>query len=899
MNRRRICSLLGLAFALVAATGPARAAAVKPAVARTAASGSDLRANGFRLGDNVRPTEESVRLDLDPAQPSYSGSVDIALAIARPTRDVRLHARDMTLTDVALTRAAAKSAPIVVTRQAGDRGLLTLHAARPLAAGAYRLTIAFTTAFNTQATSLYRLKSGGDWYAFTQFEADDARAAFPCFDEPEFKIPWHVSVVVPREHLVIGNTPVANEFVAGDKKTVEFKVTRPLPSYLIAVCSGPLETVPIDGLAVPGRVVTVKGASKLAAEAARVTPLLVSGLESYFGRPYPYEKLDLIAVPEFWPGAMENAGAITFTDRSLLMDPARASVAERRQLAEFISHELSHQWFGDLVTMDWWDDLWLNESFATWMGQKTANQVFPDLGFDLYEVNEAHRAMLADGRLTTRAIRQPVTTMANLLQSADVLAYQKGETVLGMFEHWMGDTAFRTGVRDYLSAHAWGNAQASDLWAALGKAGGHDVARAMATFLDQPGMPLVTIGPVDGGKVRISQERFLPAGARRPPPQVWEIPLVVKYQDGGEVKTKSLFLATASEVVDLGAAHLDWVLPNADAYGYYRWRVPEAWMRAIADRAAAALNARERMDFAYNARGLLDAGVMHADEYLDLLPRVLRDPEPLVVSAGLDGLGEVREPLITPEAKTGFARYVRGAVGPALEHFGRTRQADEKETVALVRPQLLSWMADAGQDGPTRAFCDSVAHAYLANPSAVEPSIAAPSMEVAAMRGDLAMRDTLRARFEAAPNPGQRRLFLTALIAMRDSACLAANLEYALSGPLKPQETGAFLRAGGVNSGGENRDRIWSFLQSHWGAIMKKVPPMYAVFMPFVAGGCSSQRLDEAEKFFTAPAHAAPGLDKELERLSEGVGDCQELREREGARARSFLERSATAAPTP
>jgi len=250
---------------------------------------------------------------------------------------------------------------------------------------------------------------------------------------------------------VIGNTEPAHETVEGDRKTVEFAVTRPLPSYLVAVCSGPLETIPITGLAVPGRVVTVKGASALAAEAARITPLLVKGLESYFGRPYPYAKLDLIAVPEFWPGAMENAGAITFTDRALLMDPARASVAERRQLAEFISHELSHQWFGDLVTMDWWDDLWLNESFATWMGQKTVDHVFPELGVDLYEVNEAHRAMLSDGRLTTRAIRQPVVSMANLLQSADVLAYQKGETVLGMFEHWMGETAFRTGVRDYLS----------------------------------------------------------------------------------------------------------------------------------------------------------------------------------------------------------------------------------------------------------------------------------------------------------------------------------------------------------------------------------------------------------------------------------------------------------------
>jgi len=278
------------------------------------------------------------------------------------------------------------------------------------------------------------------------------------------------------------------------------------------------------------------------------------------------------------------------------------------------------------------------------------------------------------------------------------------------------------------------------------------------------------------------------------------------------------------------------------------------------------------------------------------VPRVLKDPEPLVVGAALDGLSEVREPLITPEDRDDFARYVRGAVGPALDHFGRTRRADEKETVALVRPQLLSWMADEGEDRPTRAFCDSVARAYLANATAVEPSIAAPSVQIAAMRGDRALRETLRVRFEAAPNPGQRRLFLSALVAMRDSALVTENLDYALTGPLKPQELGAFLRPG---DGGENRERIWSFLQGHWDGIMKRVPPMYAVFMPFVAGGCSGQRLDEAEKFFTESTHAAPGIDKELERLSERVGDCQELREREGARARSFLERSATASPAP
>ncbi len=872
-------------------------APVNPAKGHPASSTAGMRAGGFRLGADVRPTAESVRLVLDPAQADYSGKVEIALTVARATSLVRLHAEDMTLGDIALTRGAAGGAAIPVTHESGEKGLLTLHAARPLAPGAYRLVIAFTNDFNTQATSLYRLKSGDDWYAFTQFEADDARGAFPCFDEPEFKIPWNMTLVVPRAHVTIGNTPVATETVEGDTKTVVFARTKPLPSYLVALATGPLETIPITGLAVPGRVVTVKGASRLAVEAARITPLIVSALESYFGRPYPYDKLDLIAVPEFWPGAMENAGAITFVDRSLLLDPAHSTIGERRTQAEFISHELAHMWFGDLVTMRWWDDLWLNESFATWMGQKITNQTFPDLGVGLYQVDEANRAMLTDGRLTTRAIRQPVTNMANLLQSADVLAYQKGETVLGMFEHWMGESAFRTGVRNYLAAHAWGNATAADLWSALSAAGGHDVAKAMATFLDQPGMPLVTVEPLGGGRIRLSQERFLPAGARRPPPQVWDIPLVLKYSDGSGVKTKSLVLATPTLDVDLGVAHVDWVAPNADAYGYYRWRAPAAWMKAMADHGGELLDPRERMDFAFNARGLLDAGTMHADEYLDLTPRLMKDAEPLVVGAALDGLGGVREPLVQKEDEAAFARYVRATVSPALATFGRAPRAGEKETVGLVRPRLLTWMADEGADPATRAFGDSLARAFLADPSAVDAGMAGPALEIAALGNDRALRDTLRSRFETTKNPGQRRLFLSALVAFQDSVLVAENLDYALSGPLKPQEIGAFLRGSGVRDA--NRDQIWSWLQRNYAGVMKRVPPMYSVFMPYVAGGCSSERLKEAEQFFGDATRTKPGMDKELDRLSERVGDCLDLREREGARARAFLQHAGETTPAP
>ncbi len=488
------------------------------AVATTPPSAASLR-----LGHDVVPTFQEVRLELDATKTDYTGNVAIDLDVTTATRAFRLHAEQMAVTRTSLTMQQADGtwSEVGATATPGEHGLLSVSAERSLEPGKYRLTLDFTNDFNTRATSLYRLESGGEAYTFTQFEADDAREAFPCFDEPSFKIPWQMTLVVPESHLAIANTPIVQETVTDGRKTVTFARTKPLASYFLALATGPLETIPIDGLSVPGRIVTTKGQSHLAAEAARITPPLLSALEAYFGRPYPYEKLDLLAVPEFWPGAMENAGAITFADRVLLVDPSTANTSRRKTLVSVTAHELAHMWFGDLVTMEWWDDLWLNESFASWMGEKITHQVYPEFGTDLTLVQDADEAMRTDGRLTSRAIRQPVSSLNNLLQSADVLAYNKGQAVLGMFEGWTGEETFRQGVRDYLSAHAWENATAQDLWDALSKASGKGVSAAMATFLDQPGMPLVTVELLAGGRVRLSQERFLPAGAPRGESQLW------------------------------------------------------------------------------------------------------------------------------------------------------------------------------------------------------------------------------------------------------------------------------------------------------------------------------------------------------------------------------------------
>ncbi|TMQ69551.1 MAG: hypothetical protein E6K80_11335 [Candidatus Eisenbacteria bacterium] len=443
-----------------------------------------------RLGTVVTPSFEAMHFDLDADQKAYSGSASIELEVHAATNSFRFHARDMKLERVALRRGHAA---IPTTMRRGDLGIVTVEAKAPLAPGPYTLEVDFTNDFNTRASSFYRVVAGGHAYAFTDFEPDDARGAFPCWDEPSFKIPWQITVAIPEAHRAYSNTLAEKETVTNGRRTVIFHRTRPLPSYLVAIGAGPFDAIPIAGLSVPGRAVMVHGSAPLGHVAAQETPPILEALERWFDRKYPYDKLDLIAVPEFTAGAMENAAAITFRETRLLLDPKTMSPSQRLGLISTTAHELSHMWFGDLVTLAWWDDLWLNESFASWMGDKITNQVAPEFHVANDQVTSADRAMVTDARLTTRAIRARQLASDNLSQLFDVLSYQKGQAVLGMLERWLGPETFRAGVRGYIAAHAFGNATAADLWTALSKAAGRDVGAVAGSFLEQPGVPIVTV----------------------------------------------------------------------------------------------------------------------------------------------------------------------------------------------------------------------------------------------------------------------------------------------------------------------------------------------------------------------------------------------------------------------
>jgi alanyl aminopeptidase len=840
-----------------------------------------------RLGNDVRPVSQAIALELDPRQPEYTGSVDVVLDVRKPVRSFDFHAEAIDLRSVTLTPYGRSAVAFRLQTSELPDGRAVATSATRIPKGRFSLHIEFRNNFDSEAKGLYRLKVADAWYAFTQFEAVDAREAFPCWDEPSFKIPYSVTLTVPAEDTAIANTEVESAVVKDGKRTTVFKTTRPLPSYLLAVAAGPFELIPIPGTSIPARVVTVKGQSGLAAEAVAMTPPILAALETYFGSRYPYEKLDLLAVPEYWYGAMENPGAITFVDRILLMDPKSVGAQARERFTTVTAHEIAHMWFGDLVTMAWWDDLWLNESFASWMEDKITAEVHPEFASSVGEVKSAQRVMGLDSLLSTRAMRQPVGSMDSLLQSADALAYSKGAAVLHMVERWIGPEPFRAGVLAYLKAHADANATAADLWNALSKASGKDVAAALSSFLDRPGVPLVSAELLPGARVKLSQTRFLNAGASPPRLQLWSIPVALSYPDGGGIKTQRLLLTQSEQIVALETkATPAWIHPNADEAGYYRWSVPEETFSRLASDAERTLDTRERVGFLGNARALLESGRLSGEQYVKTLEVFATDPDPEVIGNVIDGLGKLRQTFFAEGRDAALAPFVRQTLAPALARFGTVKREGEPERVTALRPDLLETLGDAGRDEAVLSEMERLASACLADPASVDPSLQDTAIKMSAIRGDSALFDRYRDRFQTATVPTERRRFLYALGNFRDPALADRAREYVFKGPLRPQEVLSIPRIQG--SIPSEAEKTFAWMTAHYAELAARIPADFMVFLPEFADGCSPQRAAEAKSFFTNPEHAPPGTTKELSRVEESVGDCVSLDAREGESVRRY-----------
>jgi alanyl aminopeptidase len=841
-----------------------------------------LHAATVRLGTDVAPVTQSVALELDPRLDTFRGSVEVELDVQRPTRTFNFHAQDLSILSLRLSRGAH---PIDAVYTAGEGDIVTVRTGERLQPGRHMLHVTFNNKYNRQAVGLYKMATrDGEPYLFTQFEAIDARRAFPVWDEPHFKIPYQLSVTIPAQYDAVSNTPVTSESPAGETKTIRFARTKPLPSYLIALAVGKFDYTPIEGLGVPGRVVSPKGQGRLAGMAAKTTPPLLAALEKYFGGKYPYEKIDLIAVPEYWAGAMENPGAITYRDTVLLLDPATATPGQRQSLASVTAHELAHMWFGDLVTLEWWNDLWLNESFADWMGDKITDQVFPEFEHAFNQLPSVQGVMSSDARATADAIRRPDIQPHELLQNVG-LAYNKGKAVLSMFEQWIGPEKFRQGVLDYLKANAWQNATAEEFFASLSKYAPPGTAEAMDTFIAQPGIPLVTFERTGPNTLRLTQQRFTTGEAK---PGAWKIPVTLRYAGG----KKAVLLDAPSKTVTLDGARPEWIYPDANAAGYYRWVMPEAELAALAKRAPEVLEPRERLAFIGNLGALFRAGTLHGDTYLQLLEEFAGDRDPHVAGALFGSLAQVRSTFVSAENAPRFVPYVRRILGPMLERIGFTPQPNESDAVASLRPSLVSWLAEYGDDQRVWAFVREQLPKYLQDPKSVDPTMAGLVIGMSATRGDEALFEEYRKRFESATTPAERSRFLSGMRQFDDPAVKKRVREYALSAAVRPTEV--FTLVSEADDAAE-REEFFQWVLANYDAVMKKLPPAYTSGMGFIAGGCEPERVARARQFFAEKKVA--GIERSLARTEEQVNECASLRAREIEAVTRYLSAQEQAAP--
>lgn len=853
-----------------------------------------------RLPALARPTRYALDLKVDPASDHLEGKVRIAIDVERETSVFVLHGRDLeyrnalVIADSNAISATLEARESTKSLGAKDELVVTLPQAIQ---GSVELVIEWSARYTDELVGAYKTTVGAESYVFTQFEAMNARRVFPCFDDPSFKVPFEVTISTPPGNVAISNTGELSHKQSADGKSVTyvFRPTKPLPTYLLAFAVGPLETTEVKDAKVPLRVVTIKGKSSLGKVATDATKAFLDSQEKFFDIPYPFDKLDLVAVPDFAAGAMENAGIIMFREELILADD-RSPASSVKGIGVVVAHELAHHWFGNLVTMKWWEDLWLNEGFATWMEAKTVDGWRPDFATRDGTVADRAWAMRLDTRPSARPVRREIRSAGEAEEAFDAITYNKGAAVIGMLEAWLGATAFQDGVRKYLKGHAYGNASAEDLFQALAEASGKDVVGVASSFLDRPGVPLVKVEvdcktDANEPRVLLSQERLVVA----PPSstavdhskELWKIPVCVDAEGrtAGAVCT-TLDGATGSLSLGKGAKCPGWVTPNVDEYGYYRWSVPADGFRALAK---APLGARTRFGVIDDAATLVEGGRLGADVLLDLLeamrPKPSKKPSAsdiLTASKILDTLEDLHSGVITEEQRPRFAKFAGDVMMPIAKTIGWDPVAGEGDDVRIFRRDLFSGLVPIVDDPWMKSEGRKRADAILKDPTTATVENSTAALVLAARYGDAALFESYLALLKNTDAPQFRPGTLVALGCFDDTTLLRRALDLMLSPDMRKQDALYVLR--GAIWFPKTRSTVLAWIDEHQKAIAEKLPTWARTGMADSLHVCDPDGLAKAHATFDGKLDKIEGGAHALEELYERAELCIAARAREGGR---------------
>jgi len=829
-----------------------------------------------RLPANARPDHYALAISPDIANATFSGTETIDVTLAAPSKTITLNALELKIQSV----TAAGQTATVSFDESKEQATFTFP--KELKAGPVAISIAYTGILNDKLRGFYLSKTKARNYAVTQFESTDARRAFPSFDEPALKATFDVSLTVDAGDTVISNTNMISDNPAGaGKHTQVFARTPKMSTYLVAFLVGDFKCTAGSSDGVPIRACSTPDKVALTPFAVKAAEHFLHYYDSYFGIKYPMPKLDLIGIPDFEAGAMENFGAITYRETEMLVDEKDGSTNEKKRVSTVVAHEMAHQWFGDMVTMQWWDNLWLNEGFATWMESKAADEWHPEWGFPHDDADSLNDTLNYDSSRTTRTIRATADTPAQISEMFDGIAYGKAGAVIGMIEDWLGPQVFQQGVHNYLSAHLYANATAEDFWNAQTSASKQPVDKVMASFVDQPGVPLLTFSDKQGSGVPVAQKRFFldaPDGTAKP--SDWTIPVCVKTTGAPMC---SLVSSEASALKLDGRNALPFFYVNAGEKGYFRVAYTPDQIKAITAAAETSLTVPERVGYLGDRWALTRAGQGSVGDYLDLALALKKDPNATVLDTTLNTIAQIRNRIASDEDREKLNAVVRSQYGPVYAALGKE---DENESYDKeeIRTELYGALGEA-KDPVVLAHARQVADDLFAGRK-VTDSNTMESVAMAAENGDKGFYDRVQMVSQQTDDPALQEDLLKMLTQFRSPEFVIRTLEYATSGQVRNQDSWILIAIELGES--QTRDLAWSWVQKNWDKVKAQFTTASGANVVSATGSfCTVTRRDEVASFFAT--HKVDAADRTLAKALDSIDACIKLRATQEPKLHAWL----------
>ena len=851
----------------------------------------------LKLGDEVQPKAAILNLTLSPEKPDFSGEIQFDLEINQEVDHFWLNAVELSLTNASLS-VNGKTIPAQIIPDGDDFVRFQFPAA--LQTGGTHLTVSFSGKVNQRSSEgIFQSNRNEDKYVFTQFEAISARRAFPCFDQPNFKIPWRLTLHVPQSDSAVANAKISKETPeAGGMKAVEFTETKPLPSYLVAFGVGPFEYVDagITGVShVPVRIVVPKGDSARAKYAASVTAEIITWEEKYYGIPYPYDKADQLAIPLSFGGAMENPGLVTYDADIILAPPGQESLAHQREYASIAAHELGHQWTGDLVTMKWWDDVWLNESFATWMASKMLAEWKPEWQTRADDQEARQEVMVDDTKTTARRINQPVNSKSDIANAFDSITYEKGGSVLATFENAIGPENFRRAMHNYLQAHAFGNATTDDFLAALAAASKPEYATAFRTFLDQVGVPEVKTTLACNGSnavLHVEQQRLLPVGSTGDVHSNWGVPVCVAYSNGnGRAQACKLVSEQRDDIALPDSGCPSWYLANAKEIGFYEAKYDGKSLNNLLDHRSD-LTLAEQVGLLGDVNTLETTGQISWDQGFVLVNKLKDDNTPKIVRAAIN-LAAVPMRYVDTDVEPKYASFVENTFGEKARRLGWLPKPGDSEEDQILRPRLVGFVVRRGKDPALLAEARRLADSWLADHKSVPPNVAGSVLSCAARYGDAQFYDKVLAAAKAETDPSFKRMLIGRLGDFLDPQLVSRSLSLAFDGTFDTRLSMSIVFS--TLRQPSTANITYQYVKEHYDEIIDRLPRSvdmdYGSFLPSVASAsqCSDQGATDARQFFEPRMKDLVGGPRLLASALEDIHLCAAAKPNAEQEIASFL----------